>query len=343
MELVIKNIIKKFGNINAVNNVSLTVEKGEMLALIGPSGCGKTTLLRIVAGLVSQNSGRIFLRNKDISKMPAQNRNTAMVFQNYALFPHLSVYQNVAYGLKIRKIDNQIIKMKVQKALNRVNLNGLENRLIQELSGGQQQRVALARVLVIEPDILLFDEPLSNLDEKLRIKMRKEIKRIQKEVGITSIYVTHDQEEALSIADRIAVMNDGKIQQIDSPDNLYYKPINSFVANFIGQANLVDGCIVNENNNNITVNVLGKLINLNTKVKKLKLMIRPEEIKLGDGNITAKVIWRENLGSISRYLVTVDDTEIVVDILNRKNNLIYQKGDKVNLDFDEKAIHIIEH
>lgn len=345
MEIKLKNITKKYGDVVAVNDVSLKFKRGELVAFLGPSGCGKTTLLRVLAGLIPHNEGEIYFNDKDISNWSAQRRNTAMVFQNYALFPHMSVEQNIAYGLKARKLSKTEIKRKVELALEMVRLKDYGKRNIQQLSGGQKQRVALARALVVEPNVLLFDEPLSNLDEKLRVSMRREIKKIQKEIGITSVYVTHDQREALSIADKIVVMNNGKVQQIATPCELYNKPINSFVANFVGQANLFDVALDKRENDRGTINLFGKEIKLNIK-KDLKrdeitVLIRPEEFKIKENGIKAIVRWKENLGLINRYNVEVLGCEVRVDSLNKKSRKPLEIGDTIYLDFDEDAIHII--
>ncbi|TCO76862.1 ABC transporter ATP-binding protein [Marinisporobacter balticus] len=344
MEIVLKNIIKKYGDVAAVKNISLEVKQGELVALLGPSGCGKTTLLRIIAGLVPLDSGKIFFDGKDVTTWSSQQRNAAMVFQNYALFPYLNVEQNIAYGLKVRKRSKSEIEKRVRSLLERVALSGLEKRDIQELSGGQKQRVALARALVVEPNILLFDEPLSNLDEKLRVSMRQEIRKIQKDIGITSIYVTHDQKEALAIADRIVVMNKGEIQQIVKPDELYYKPANTFVASFIGHANLIEIPVLKDENNEKIAKLFGKIVKidkLDEEIKNIIALLRPEEIKLTNEGIQAKVIGHENLGSIYRYKVKVETYEIIVDVLNRRRNRILNIGDCVHLDFDEKSVHVL--
>jgi len=235
------NVTKRFEEIVATDHVNLNIKEGEFFTLLGPSGCGKTTTLRLIAGFYTPDEGEIFFGNTLMNSVPPFKRNTGMVFQNYAIFPHMNVFNNVAYGLKIRKMKYKNLKKRVLEALELVRLGDLEKRLPSQLSGGQQQRIALARALVIEPDVLLFDEPLSNLDAKLRIEMRTEIKKIQKRLKITSIYVTHDQEEALSISDRIAIMNNGSIQQVGSPKQVYTNPQNAFVADFIGQCSFIHG------------------------------------------------------------------------------------------------------
>jgi len=237
------NVVKRFGEVVAVDHVSIDVEHGELFTLLGPSGCGKTTTLRIIAGLEYPDEGRVYFDDTDVTNLPPYKRNTGMVFQNYALWPHMTVFENVAYGLKIRKLPKEEIRKRVMEVLRLVRLEGLENRYPTQLSGGQQQRVALARALVIEPKVLLLDEPLSNLDAKLRVEMRDEIKRIQRQLGITTIYVTHDQEEAMVLSDRIAIMNNGKIMQIGTPRELYENPRNLFVASFLGKCSIVKGVV----------------------------------------------------------------------------------------------------
>ncbi len=248
VEIRLENLRKTFGDIVATDRVNMTLKEGELSTLLGPSGCGKTTLLRLVAGFYVPDSGRIFFDDREVTHDPPHKRNTGMVFQNYALWPHLTVFDNVAYGLKIKRVQGlkytkPAIAKRVIAALELVRLGGLGGRHIHQLSGGQQQRVALARALVIEPDVLLLDEPLSNLDAKLRVEMREEIIRIQKEMSITTIYVTHDQVEALSISDRVAVMDVGYVQQFDTPRNIYADPQTIFVADFIGRCTFVQGKI----------------------------------------------------------------------------------------------------
>ena len=233
----IRAIVKKFGGVTAVDGFSLTVERGEFVSLLGPSGCGKTTLLRLIAGLLTADSGEIAIHGQDMSNVPTNKRDIGLVFQNYALFPHMTVFDNLAFGLRMRKMRKPEIEERVTRALELIGLPEVVDRSPKQMSGGQQQRVALARALVIEPRLLLLDEPLSNLDAKLRVEMRVEILRIQRQLGITSIYVTHDQEEALALSDRVVVMNEGQVMQIGAPTDIYERPANLFVASFIGKVN----------------------------------------------------------------------------------------------------------
>ncbi len=239
--LQIRNLCKSFNETRAVDHVSLDVEDGEMLCLLGPSGCGKTTLLMSMSGFLTPDEGSILMDGVDVTDLPPERRPTALVFQNYALFPHLTVFENVAFGLRAKKTPLREIRVRVEEMLEIVGLTGKDGRGIHQLSGGQQQRVALARSLVMKPKVLLLDEPLSNLDAKLRVETRQQIRSIQKSVGITSIFVTHDQEEALTMADRIAVMRDGKIEQHGTPQEIYHNPGNRFVVDFIGKSNFIKG------------------------------------------------------------------------------------------------------
>lgn len=233
-QLEIKDLCKSFGQVHAVDHVSLSIETGEMLCLLGPSGCGKTTLLRILSGFLEPDSGTVIMDDEDVTNLPPEERPTSLVFQNYALFPHLNVYENVAFGLKLKKIPSAEIRERVMNMLKVVDLEGREDRAITQLSGGQQQRVALARALVMMPKMLLLDEPLSNLDAKLRVETRQQIRQLQQRIGITAVFVTHDQEEAMSMGDKIAILKDGVLQQIDNPMELYKNPANEFVAGFLG-------------------------------------------------------------------------------------------------------------
>lgn len=241
VEVRVENAVKQFADVVAVDNASLEIRNGEFFTILGPSGCGKTTLLRLIAGLEFPDAGRIFFDSEDVTNAPPYQRGTGMVFQNYALWPHMSVYENVAYGLELRHLTSEEISKKVNGIIEFVKLGGTERKFPTQLSGGQQQRVALARALVIEPKLLLLDEPLSNLDAKLRVEMREEIKRIQRELGITAAYVTHDQEEAMVLSDRMAIMNKGTIVQVASPLDAYKKPANLFVASFLGRCNMISG------------------------------------------------------------------------------------------------------
>ena len=241
MNIRLQDIVKRFGTLEAVSRVSLDIRDGELFTLLGPSGCGKTTILRLIGGFHRPDHGKIYFGDREVSSLPPYDRNIGMVFQNYALWPHMTISDNVAYGLRLKKFSKSETVSRISRAFKLVNLTGLESRYPGQLSGGQQQRVALARALVLNPDVLLLDEPLSNLDAKIRIQVRAEIRKLQKELAITTVYVTHDQEEALTLSDRIAVINQGNLQQIGSPRDLYERPDNPFVADFIGINNLIPG------------------------------------------------------------------------------------------------------
>ncbi len=282
----LENIVKTYygGKVVAVNNVSLEIKEGELFTLLGPSGCGKTTTLRLIAGFEFADKGNIYFDDEDVTLKKPYERGTAMVFQNYALWPHMTVFDNVAYGLKIKKFPKEEIREKVRRALELVQLEGMEDRFPNQLSGGQQQRVALARALVVEPKVLLLDEPLSNLDARLRLEMREEIKKLQKRLGITTIYVTHDQEEAMSISDRLAVMNRGLVLQTGTPEEIYFDPSNLFVATFIGKPTVLEG-VVEENNIVRITESLEMRYRLARDQKKpkegdrIRLVIRPEHFE----------------------------------------------------------------
>jgi iron(III) transport system ATP-binding protein len=241
--VTIENISKRFNQVTAVDGLSLDIREGEFVSLLGPSGCGKTTTLRMLAGFEYPDNGRILFDGRDMTLVKANQRNTGMVFQNFALFPHMTVFENVAFGLLARRVDKTVVRAKVRDALVLVDLQNLGERRVNELSGGQQQRVALARAVVIEPNILLLDEPLSNLDAKLREETRTEIRALQQRLAITTIYVTHDQDEALALSDRIAVMQQGVCQQFATPEEVYNQPANAFVARFVGNSNILEGCV----------------------------------------------------------------------------------------------------
>jgi len=276
--LSVQGISKHFKDTVAVDNVSFDVTEGEFLSLLGPSGCGKTTTLRIIAGLENLTQGKVFLEGRDVTEEAPFHRNTGMVFQNYALFPHMTIHENVAFGLRMRKFDKNLIEDKVNQALELVHLGGLGERYPHQLSGGQQQRVALARALAVEPALLLLDEPLSNLDAKLREEMRIEIKLIQREVGITTLFVTHDQEEALTMSDRVIVMEQGRISEMGSPIEIYQNPSSAFVADFIGHANIFKGKVIEVQADQTIVQTEGNL-DIRTPAH--------EGIKVGDGALVA--------------------------------------------------------
>jgi len=260
VEVHLQNVVKLFGDVSAVDDVTLEIKKGELFFLLGPSGCGKTTCLRMIAGFYRPDSGKLYFDDRLMNDISPHKRNTGMVFQNYALWPHMTVYENVEYGLNVRKLPKEVKKEKVKRALEIVQMTQYADRTANQLSGGQQQRIALARALVIEPDVLLLDEPLSNLDAKLRLEMRQEIKRIHSESNITAIYVTHDQKEALSLADRLAVMNNGKIVQVGAPREVYNFPANRFVADFIGETNFIKGTLRAKSNQSASVeSVIGNI------------------------------------------------------------------------------------
>ncbi|MDD4871262.1 MAG: ABC transporter ATP-binding protein [Kiritimatiellae bacterium] len=282
----IREVSKKFGRVTALDKVSFSVKPGELFFVLGPSGCGKTTILRILAGLETPDSGEIFFHGKNIASLPPYRRGAPMVFQNYALWPHLSVYDNIAFGLVERKVPKKEIRTRTEETLRRVGMENLSTRMPGQLSGGQQQRVVLARALVLNPDIMLLDEPLSNLDAKLRGEMRDEIEKLHRETSITFIYVTHDQTEALSLADRLVVMQNGKISAIGTPFELYHRPANKFCADFLGEANLLPGRISGKNGELLIVETsLGSWLAVNSVNSKfaegtlVECLIRPENIR----------------------------------------------------------------
>lgn len=347
MNVALHNMTKRYGALVAVDNCSLQIEDGELITLLGPSGCGKTTLLRMVAGLVEADGGRLFFADKEMTNASAQNRKAAMVFQHYALFPNLNVAENVAFGLKAGGMKREEISRKVGLALERVDLGALGNRRVDELSGGQRQRVALARALVVEPNVLLLDEPLSNLDEKLRQSMRRNIRALQQELGMTTLYVTHDQQEAMAISDRIAVMNHGVIQQIGRPDEIYNAPQNAFVANFIGHANILNATVLSCNST--TCRIL--LFDRERLVKKpssfmggsyLKVMIRPEAVHFSETGILASIQWIEHLGSFVRYTLKCNDVDLIADRVNSLSTKYEQIGDCVQIDFEDISLVVLE-
>ena len=331
----------------AVHDTSLNIEPGSFVTLLGPSGCGKTTTLRMIAGFESPDEGEIYLGEEPINELTPNKRDTAMVFQSYALLPHYNVFDNVAYGLKLRKVPKDEIKERVMKILDLVELTGMEGRMTNQLSGGQQQRVALARALVIEPSVLLFDEPLSNLDAKLRVSMRTEIRRIQQEVGITAIYVTHDQSEAMALSDQIIIMNKGVVAQVGTPQEIYYHPNSEFVADFIGEANFLHGTFTGIDGAQAVMNIEGTELRVASTDglevgKDYTLVLRPEAATLADeGGLPCKVILSCFMGSYQNYHVMVGDTLVKLTENNPKNKRIYAVGEECCLRFDPDAVHIL--
>jgi iron(III) transport system ATP-binding protein len=331
----------------AVKDTDLEIEPGSFVTLLGPSGCGKTTTLRMIAGFESPDEGEIYLGGEPINELTPNKRDTAMVFQSYALLPHYNVFDNVAYGLKLRKIPKDEIKERVMKILDLVEMGGMESRMTNQLSGGQQQRVALARALVIEPSVLLFDEPLSNLDAKLRVTMRTEIRRIQQEVGITAIYVTHDQSEAMSLSDKIIVMSKGQVAQVGTPQEIYYHPVDEFVADFIGEANFLKGKIVGHDGELGVMEILGRQLKVEggsrySVGEECTLMLRPESAVVADeGVLPCKVILSCFMGSYQNYHVMVGDTMVKITDYNPKHKKIYAVGDEAYLAFETEDAHLL--
>ncbi len=336
---------KLYGDFKACDNINLDIKEGEFFTLLGPSGCGKTTLLRMIAGFNKIDSGRIYFNDKKINDIPADKRNIGMVFQNYAIFPHMTVQDNVAYGLKARKIKGDDLLARTKESMDMMQISDLKDRMPSQLSGGQQQRVALSRAVVIFPDVLLMDEPLSNLDAKLRVTMRTGIRKVQKQLNITTIYVTHDQEEALSISDRIAIINKGQVEQIGEPKEIYTKPANMFVANFIGTSCFLDatakgGEVIFHNKKVIKANISSEFIG------EVKVAIRPEYITLGkydNKELTGTIIISTFLGDHMNYEIQVDGGPLIeVNEYTEKLDDIKNIGDKISLILMESKISIFD-
>ena len=327
-------ITKRFGEVTALKSVSLEIEQGELFFLLGGSGCGKTTLLRCIAGLETPTEGKVYFGEKDVTTLPTHKREAAMVFQSYALWPHMTVGQNIAFGLEERKVEKKEIQRRVEEALAMVKLEGFAKRGIDQMSGGQQQRVSLARALVVRPKCLLLDEPLSNLDAQLRLEMRSEIRRIVKENNLTGVYVTHDQAEALSMADRMAVMDEGEIVQVGEPDVIYRQPVSSYVAGFIGETNLIKGTMAEGGVvETPTAKLSGKVSVGNWSPAigaELVLSMRPEALEIVSpegANLKGKIVERIYLGSIIQYSVQLGDGQ-VVQVTEQNPQLIREPGDR---------------
>ncbi|MCR8630067.1 ABC transporter ATP-binding protein [Paenibacillus radicis (ex Xue et al. 2023)] len=350
----IESVTKQFGAFKAINNVSLDIERGSFTTLLGPSGCGKTTLMRLIAGFHEPDSGSIYIEGNKVNGTPVYKRNTPLVFQEYALFPHMTVFENIAYGLKLKRIPSNEIKEKVGTMLDMFGLQGMEHRYPKQMSGGQQQRVAFARALIIGQNILLMDEPLSNLDAKMRVEVRNDIREMQQRAGITAIFVTHDQDEALSLSDRIAVFNKGTIYQVGTPWEVYFKPNNKFVADFVGVANFVDGEVVGVESQDymvkcadiaIKVDKTGYSAKLGDKVT---LVIRPECISVlpregsygSSDNVWSGYITRSSfLGRMIRYWAEAGSMQWIIDD-SSPSVRGYLEG-QIDLVVDKKKIHML--
>jgi len=348
----LQNLSKYFGDLRAVDDVSLEVDPGNLICLLGPSGCGKTTTLRMIAGFETPTAGTIHIGSDDITDVPAYSRPTAMVFQNYALFPHMSVYDNIAYGLRARRMKRDEVHRRVQETVGLMELHGQERKSPPQLSGGQQQRVALARALVIHPKVLLFDEPLSNLDAQLRVRMRGEIRSVQRRLGITSVYVTHDQEEAFSIADLVAIMNMGKLIQLGTPRELYRRPVDRFVAEFVGLSNIVPVEILSTDADGATIRVFGKTLRSRRPPlhgsNGTAVVLRPEALRIrpeGADGAPARVVTMTYVGPMARYVIAVDTDAVetdgeqllTVDLYNPGPDQFFAEGTAVSLQLPDEV------
>ncbi len=349
----LKQVTKSFGNVQAIKDLNLSIKPGEFFTFLGPSGCGKTTTLRMIAGFYYPTTGHIYFDEQNVTTLQPNKRNIGMVFQNYALFPHMTVDENIAFGLKVRKLPKKEIESKVNRIREIVHLGEYGHRKINELSGGQQQRVALARALVIEPDILLLDEPLSNLDAKLREETRFEIKRIQSELGVTTIYVTHDQTEAMAMSDRIMVMENGEVKQIGTPQEIYNRPVNRFVSNFIGESNTIEAKIETVSADDITVQtkdgmrLRGKKQNVSPlaqldREQTIYVSVRPELIQYGPGEneMVGTISFVEFTGLSAHYLVKMQNFTLKVMILNDGSPL-KKVGEQIMLNIPSENLYFL--
>jgi iron(III) transport system ATP-binding protein len=360
MSVVLERVTKTFedlqrpgGRVTAVDEVSLEIAEGELVTLLGPSGCGKTTALRMIAGFELPTAGRILIDGRDVSRLPPHARNAAMVFQSYAIFPHLTVAKNVAFGLEMRALPAEEIASRVRAVLELVELSGLEHRSPEQLSGGQQQRVALARAIVTEPRVLLFDEPLSNLDAKLREQMRIEVRRLQRRLNITSVYVTHDQAEAMALSDRIVVMEAGRVQQVATPFEIYAHPANRFVADFLGRVNFLSSRVAAVDTATVTVELRERRMELPSGRLSLSvgdpvtLVVRPETITLTTNPADHNTVFRGTirramyLGATAEYDVDWSGTPLLVVSGNPLEQELIPEGRAVGFDFSPRTIHLL--
>ncbi len=354
MKITIEKLCKKFGEVTALSDVDLQIENGELFFLLGPSGCGKTTLLRCIGGFEMPTSGKILLDSEDVAQLPPNKRNTAMVFQGYALWPHLTVYENIAFGLEMKGLQKSEIAKKVAEAMESVQISQLASRRPNELSGGQQQRVALARTLVVHPGCLLLDEPLANLDAKLRRDMRLEIRRLCKDNGLTGIYVTHDRQEALSMADRVAVLKDGRIVQTGSPDEIYRKPINAFVASFIGETNFIQGKLVSMDDDGSVVETAAGILRAGNRLdgasvgEKVTLSVRPEAISLnlavageGANRIETTLEASAYLGEVANHTARTGQGGLLLSFLELNPKTVSHAGEAAPIYIPRMDIRVL--
>ena len=346
--LTLKSISKNYGDVEALTDIDMTVKQGEFIVLVGPSGCGKSTLLRCIAGLETLKSGDIYVDEKSISNVQTRNRNFAMVFQSYALFPHLTVAENISFGLNIRRVDQNIVDQKVSRVAEMLSLGELLARYPRELSGGQRQRVAMGRAIVRDADLFLFDEPLSNLDAKLRVQMRTEIKTLRQKLGITSIYVTHDQDEAMTLADRIVIMNNGRIEQIGTPMELYDAPVNQFVAGFMGSPpmNFIELLRKNGADGSRMETSSGQIVKLpdgksSGNAQSVVLGVRPEALSITeDGPLQGIVEVVEPKGNETLVFVRIDDAHLLCIAADKRAT--FQPKEAVCVAFDQAEIHLFD-
>ncbi|NMA23656.1 MAG: ABC transporter ATP-binding protein [Spirochaetales bacterium] len=350
VELV--NLSKTFvtstrGIVKAVQNVNLTINPGEFVTLLGPSGCGKTTLLRMIAGFEMPTDGKILINDEDVISKTPDKRDLGMVFQNYALFPHMNVFNNIAYGLKIQKLSKEEVVQRVDDGLKIVQMDDFAERVPAQMSGGQQQRVALVRALVLEPGVLLFDEPLSNLDAKLRLHMRDEIRRIQKDIGITSVYVTHDQSEAMAMSDKVVILKDGIVQQVGTPQEVYQHPANEFVANFIGKANIIKAKIAKKTAKEVVIDLeeIQYTLQQETSWKvgdEVNVVVRPEAIELGLEDLHGTVAKTTYMGVSQDYWISFRGHELEVSDYNPSSKQKYDEGGPITFGLKALSLHILE-
>ncbi len=353
MSLELKELTKRFGTVTAVDKFSVLVEEGEFFTLLGPSGCGKSTALKLIAGFYTPDEGEIYIDDHLVNDMPPFERNVGIVFQNYALFPHMTVFDNIAYGLGVRKLPKEEIKRRVKESLELIGLEGLGDRRPDQLSGGQQQRVAVARALITNPKILLLDEPLSNLDAKLRLRMRTELRKLHKDLGLTAIYVTHDQDEARSMSDRITIMRAGRLEQLDNAEDIFRNPKTRYVADFVGFLNLFETRIHDVKKNEVTIEVFGQSLTVPTEKsfqrgETVTLALRPELITILNGekegtsaSFVGKIESKVYIGSIIRYTVDVEGGILAVDILETEEET-FQLGEKITIGFRADSIRLFK-